>query len=229
MSVTPAPIIVNLTDLLTTIFIPLLLGISGWVAFFYQYFSDKPRIRGKILQVMYGQFPNPIKPSEQLTSFVLFLYLTNTRKNAVHLQRYDLEVDYGKGFKKMQIVRGIPENMNISFESNSGKISIPNFNKGLIYKHSKPIEFGVPFYGYLLFAGDIKYYQQKGRRFRISITDVFDHKHVFIANPEKHFIDIFNLQELFGIKIPVNAEIKDKRGNMPTNQSINIVTGNEVT
>ena len=79
MSVTPAPIIVNLTDLLTTIFIPLLLGISGWVAFFYQYFSDKPRIRGKILQVMYGQFPNPIKTSEQLTSFRIISLIEQTQ------------------------------------------------------------------------------------------------------------------------------------------------------
>jgi len=46
-------------------------AISGWASFLYQILSGKPKIKGKILQVMRGHMPNPERPSEQLTTFTL--------------------------------------------------------------------------------------------------------------------------------------------------------------
>lgn len=206
-------------DPITTIILPLVLGISGWFAFFYQYYSDKPKIKGKILQVMQGTIPNPQKTSEQMTAFFLFLYLTNTRKNAIHLRFYDLEVDFGEGFKKLNIIRGFQD--NFSFFSATGEIIFPGFVKGLIYKQSKPIEFGVPFYGYLVFGGDLEYHGKTAKRFKMTITDVFDHKHVFYAKPDKDFIDIYFLQELFGIKLPTNIPVGSPTTKKPQ-QGINL-------
>lgn len=175
--------------------------ISGWVAFTYQYFSDRPKVRGKILQVMRGTFQNPEQQSEKLTSFILFLYLTNRRKNAIHLSDYILEIDTGNGFERMKIIRGLnTQHVHFAYWQ-GGEVQIPDFNKGLIYKQSKPVEFGVPFYGYLAFGGDFKYYKADIRRYRITCVDVFDHKHKITTEPKK-FVDLFYLQEIFGIKIP---------------------------
>jgi hypothetical protein len=208
-----------------TLIIAIIAAVSGWATVAYQYFSDKPKVRGKILQVMHGSMTNPMKTSEKLATFVLFLYLTNARKNAVHLRNYELEVDVGKGYKKMLMVRGILDSTSFTFESESGDIIIPDFNKGLIYRQSKPVEYGVPFYGYLMFAGDIEYYAQKVRRCKIILTDVFDHKHKLTTKQEE-FVDIFYLQEIFNIRFPSNIPLKPAANLSQTNT--NLISGNEV-
>ncbi len=191
----------SLAESILTLVIAIIATISGWVAFIYQYFSDRPKVRGKILQVMRGTFKIPKEPPEELTTFILFLYLTNIRKNAVHISDYILEVDTGTGFERIKMIVGLAK-QNIHFGYwKGGEVQIPDFNKGLIYKQSKPVEFGVPFYGYLPFGGDIKYYKADIRRFRITCVDVFGHKHKITTEP-KNFVDLFYLQEVFGIKIP---------------------------
>ena len=192
---------VSLTESVLPLIVAMVATISGWVAFIYKYFSDRPKIKGKILQVMRGTFQNPENPSEKLTSFTLFLYLTNARKNAIHLSDYILEIDTGNGFERMKMIRGIT-NQTFHFEyGQGGEVQIPDFNKRLIHRQSKPIEFGLPFYGYLMFGGDFKYFKADIRRYRITCVDVFDHKHKITTEPKK-FVDLFYLQEVFGIKIP---------------------------
>jgi len=190
-----------LIESILALVIAIVATISGWVAFVYQYFSDRPKIRGKILQVMRGTMQNPERPSENLTMFMLFLYLTNARKNAIHLSDYILEIDTENKFEKMKIVRGLTAHPVHFMYGQGGEVSIPDFNKGLIYKQSKAVEFGTPFYGYLVFAGDLKYYKADIRRYRITCIDVFDHKHKTTTESKK-FVDLFYLQEVFGIKIP---------------------------
>ena len=183
-----------------TILIATVAAISGWVTVFYQYLSDRPKIKGKILQVMFGTFPNPEKPSESLTVFTLFLYLTNSRKNVIHISDYILEVETDHKFERMKIVRGFDQPLHFAY--GQSEVQFPDFSKGLlIYKQSKPVEFGIPFYGYIIFAGDVKYYKADITRFRITCVDVFDHKHEITTEP-KNFVDLFYLQEVFGIKIP---------------------------
>lgn len=218
----------TIIDPVLSLVVTILLGISGWVAFFYRYYSERPRIRGKILQVMTGNMANPTQLTERLTSFILFLYLTNARKNAIHLSNYILEVDAGNGFETVKMVRGFADSLNIHFSDRNGaEIQIPDFNKGLIYKQSKPVEYGVPFYGYLVFAGDIKYYDQKIKCFKITLVDIFDHKHKITANPEKDFVDLFYLQETFKIKIPNVVPSSHTPENTPQTAS-SLINGNDV-
>jgi hypothetical protein len=184
-----------------TLLIATVAAISGWATVVYEYFSDKPKIKGKILQVMRGTFQNPEKPSDSLTVFVLFLYLTNARKNNLHLSDYILEIDIGGRFERMKMIRGITDqSIHFGYEK-GGEVQIPDFNKGLIYKQTKAVEFGTPFYGYLAFAGDVKYHKADIQRYRITCVDVFDHKHK-ITTESKKFVDLFYLQEVFGIQIP---------------------------
>jgi hypothetical protein len=92
-----------------TILIAIVAAVFPWVALIYQHFSNKPKIKGKILQVMRGTFPNPERPSESLTTFTIFLYLTNARKNALHIRDYLLEIEAENKFEKMKIVRGLKQ------------------------------------------------------------------------------------------------------------------------
>lgn len=192
---------VSLTESVVADIIAILAAISGWIAFIYQYFSERPKIRGKILQVMRGTSENPDGTTESpITVFTLFLYLTNMRKNAVHVSDYILEVETEAGFEKMKTIYGIGET-RMHFYYGTGEIEIPDFNKGLIYKQSKPIEFGTPLYGYLPFAGDHKYFKANIKSFRITCVDVFGHEHKITTRP-KDFVNLIYLQEVFGIKIP---------------------------
>lgn len=213
-----------------TLLIAAIAAISGWVTVFYQYYSDRPKIKGKILNVMRGKLPNPSNPSETLTTFVLFVYLTNVRKSVVHLRDYILEIDNGNGFERMKIVRG--DMAHFHFDTAVGEIHIPDFEQGVIYKQSKPVEFGVPYYGYLMFAGDLKYYNSEIKRFRITCVDVFDHKHKVTAKPS-NFVDLFYLQEVFKIKTPIGG-IPTVEGTQPVivegvQSSSTLISGNEVT
>jgi hypothetical protein len=229
LSLTPSPQPTASLDVITVLVIPLIsliFGFSGWIAFLYDYYSSRPKIRGKILNVMRGQFDNPQKPSEKLTVFILFLYLTNLRKSAIHLSNFDLEVDVGKGFEKTQPIRGFG-NTNVHFAwSTGGEVQIPDFNKGLIYKQKKPIEFGVPFYGYLAFGADSKFYKAEINCYKIICTDIFDHKHVTKAKPEK-FVDLFYLQETFNIKIPLERQSINPPETTQT--TTNLISDNDVT
>jgi hypothetical protein len=210
----------SITETVLTLVIGVVGTISGWVAFCYQYFSEKPKIKGKLLNVMRGRMKNPENLSENLTVFTLFVYLTNARKNAVHVRDYILEVDNGNGFKKMKIIHG-----NLSgfrFDCADGEIQIPNFEQGVIYRQSKPIEYGVPYYGYLIFGGDLKYYDSEIKRYRVTCVDVFDNKHTITTKPDK-FRDLFYLQEVFKIKFP-NLE-----PNSGLYRPSNLISGNDVT
>ncbi len=212
-------------DSILTLIIAAAAAISGWVAFGYQYFSERPKIKGKLLQVMRGRMKNPENPSEDLTVFTLFLYLTNQRKNAIHLKNYILEVDEGHGFEKTKILRG--DLSKLKFGSKYGEIQLPNFEQSIIHKQSKPIEFGVPFYGYLMFGGHSKYYNAEIKRFRITCIDIFDHKHKITTKPDK-FVDMPYLQEIFKIKTPIPTT--SNQNIIECNQSTNNqISGNEVT
>jgi hypothetical protein len=175
-----------------------LIGFSGWVTFLYTYLSGRPKIKGKILQVMRGNFPNPGNPSETLASLTLFLYLTNARKSAVHLVDYELYIDAGEGFQQMKIVRSSPDAI-FHFAYSGRELEIPDFNKRLLFRQIRPIAFGVPFIGFLLFGGDVRYYTAKIRKFKLVCTDVFGHKHKIVAKPEE-FRDLPFIQDMFGVK-----------------------------
>ncbi len=172
-------------------------AVSGWIAVVITYLSGRPKIRGKILQVMRGTFPNPERRSEVLTSFVLFLYLTNARKSPVHLVDYELQIDAGEGFQGMKIVRSGPD-MAFHFEYSGSELQIPDFNRRLLYRQGKSIVFGTPFIGFLMFGGDAKYYKSAIREFRLTCTDVFGHKHRVIAEPDE-FRDLAYIQDMFGV------------------------------
>jgi hypothetical protein len=179
-------------------------SVSGWTTFGYQIITSKPKINGQIFNVIIGQIDNLDNSGEKLTSFLVYLYLTNERKNSVHILDYELEVDTGSGFEKLLRVYGVQNTPNWSFSSETNQIEIPDFNKKLIYAENKPVEYGAPLCGFVVFASknpQNSYIDSLGtNKYRVTIIDAFQEKHVIIASADK-FPNLFLLQDLAGIKL----------------------------
>ena len=179
-----------------------IIGLSGWVKFVYDRWTSKPRIEGKILNVMIGRMPNPEQQGKYLTSFLVFLYLTNLRKSSVHMLDYEIEIDPGQGFERLKRVYGIDKNSEWAFFDSSGeKVDIKNFQNNLIYKKPNPVEFGSLYLGHILFAGEESLYKKKIKRYKVTCIDALGGKHRFVSTP-KEFCNLYLLQELAGIKFP---------------------------
>ena len=186
---------------------PIIVGLFGWAAFLYDRWIATPRIKGKILNVMCGQFPNPQNPNETLTSFLVFLYLTNLHPNSVHILDYELEIEMEDkcGFKKLKRVYGLENTNNpIFLNPKKEEIIIPNLKDYLIYKKQNPIKFGDLYTGLILFAGDKNLYSKKVKKYKIICIDALNKKHKFITDQES-FINLYRLLELFGIKLPAQS------------------------
>jgi hypothetical protein len=118
--------------------------------------------------------------------------------------QYDMEIDLGKGFEQVQRAWGT-SGLNINLGSwISRGIQIPDFMNRLLIRQDRAVEFGIPLKGILLFLGNIKYYQAKVKRFRITCTDIFGRKHKITAKPET-FPALEDLEDQFGVKITQEA------------------------
>ena len=167
-------------DFQTLLYILLVIGgLSGWIALIFDRLSEKPKIRGRIVQVMRGQFKNPENPLETLTSFTIFLYLTNTRKSSAQLIDYALLIPSGRfRFQRMKILLGTLDNLHFGYQGR--ELNIPDLNQRLLNHQTKPVELGASLTGFLIFLGDASYYKADIQKYRLICTDVFGRKHKIV-------------------------------------------------
>ena len=186
--------------------ISILVALSGWGKIIYDWFTSKPKIKGQIFNVIIGDMPDPNDPTRTLTTFNLYLYLTNTRKNTVHILDYELEVDTGDGYEKVERVYGAHKVQNWSFHSETYNIKIPDYPKKLITAQAKPVEYGIPLHGFVLFASrkPSKLFKQHIKRFRVTCIDAFGNRHKIVSS--KQFPNLYLLQDLAGIEITPKKE-----------------------
>jgi len=188
----------------TILIISILVALSGWGTFIYNITTSTPKISGQIFTVIIGQMDNPENPSEKLTSFMAYLYLTNERKNSVHILDYELEVDSGNGFEKLLRVYGVQNVKNWDFSGGTHSIEIPDFNQKLIYAENKPVEYGSPLHGFVVFASKKpqKSFIESGHiyKYKVTVIDAFQKKHEIISSTDK-LPNLYLLQDLAGIKL----------------------------
>jgi hypothetical protein len=184
------------------IVISTILGISGWAKLAYDYIVSKPKIAGRVFNIITGSMPHPNIPNKQLTTFLVYLYLTNKRKSPIHILDYEMEIDAGKGYKHVDRVFGINNTNNWTFTDTQGQLlEIPNFQDKLIYKSARPVEYGQPLHGFVFFAGDASYYGLSREKYKITCRDVFGNKHKIVYKP-KESENLFLLQDIAGIRMP---------------------------
>ena len=188
----------------TILTISILVAFSGWAKFLYDILTNKPKISGQIVNVIIGDMANVDNPSGALTACIVYIYLTNKRRNSVHILDYELEIDLGSGFEKLMRMYGVQNVKDWHFTSETHKIEIPDFNRKLIYAENKPVEYGSPLHGFVLFASkkpQSSYISNLStNKYKVPIIDAFQNKHKIITSANE-FPNLFLLQDLAGIKL----------------------------
>lgn len=178
-----------------------LISISGWCTFLYNHFTYKPKIVGKVYQVVKGQFTHLENGTHvPYTSFLVYLYLTNKGRDPIHFEDIKLRIQSDGHFYDAKRVYGV-EKVNFTMSDPSGKpMDISNFNKSLIYTQDKPIEYGKTFSGFALFAGDSDLFMHDQYAYEVTILDVFGNEHT-IYTRSKDLGSIDRLKELTGFNL----------------------------
>lgn len=177
------------------------IAFSGWVKVLYDHVTSRPKIRGRVFQMMRAQMAHPQKQGGSLAAFIAYLYLVNKRRNTIHVLDYELEIKVGRKWVKLARVYGI-HNVRSSFDAVSGdNIQIKNFEDNLIYRKSKPVEYGQPLHGWIVFAGSEELYKCDVLAYRLTCVDAFHNKHRIVTKP-KEFENLFLLQDVADVQMP---------------------------
>ncbi len=183
----------------------LLLALSGWGKVVYDYVAARPRIRGRIFNVMRGQMKHPSDEAKTLTSFIGYLYLLNTRRNSMHVLDFELEILFGGKWVRLDRVYGIHNVQNLNFSAPDGtEIKIENFSKNLIYRKNEAVDYGKPLHGWIVFAGEASLHKATIEKYKVTCIDAYRNKHVFETGPGE-FENLYLLQDMAGIAIPDSA------------------------
>lgn len=183
----------------------LLLALSGWGKVVYDYVAARPKIRGRIFNVMRGHMKHPSDEARILTSFVTYLYLINTRRNSMHLLDFELEVNHGGQWVRLDRVYGIHNVQNLRFDAPDGtEIKIESFNKNLIYRKNEPVDYGKPLHGWIVFAGDPSLHEANIEKYKVTCVDAYRGRHTF-ETTRRDFENLNLLQDMAGIAIPESA------------------------
>ncbi len=184
----------------------LLLALSGWGKVVYDFVAARPRIRGRIFNVMRGQMNDPRQTTSTLTSFVIYLYLVNTRRNSVHLLDFELEICFKGKWMRLDRIYGIHNVQNLSFNAPDGiEIKIDNFSDNLIYRKNDPVDYGKPLHGWIVFAGEASLHKSDIEKYKVTCIDAFRKKHSFEIVP-RDFENLYLLQDVAGVSIPESAK-----------------------
>jgi hypothetical protein len=168
------------------------------ITFVIQSYLNRPKIRGKIFNVISAEWSNPLLGIHK-ASFWVYVYLTNYHRNSISLVDYEFEIDFGNGYVKLERVYGdistaLPSIVTV--KDDKGKdIQLKNLGSHLLYKNSRPVQYGQFIHGFVMFAGDLSLHHQKPLRVKFTCIDVFSNRHVICARKEE-FINFNLLLEL---------------------------------
>jgi hypothetical protein len=180
---------------LATFMVNAVLALSGWASLLYERTTYKPRIRGKVFNIMRGHVQRgPV----EFTSFFTFLHLTNSRRNAVTILDFQMEAQFGGVWHKLTRPYDFRVNM-ANFTDNQGQ-PIPFTDQQMIFGKGSSLEFGRPLQGWIMFLGDPTFFRQDATKYRVTCRDELDGVHVFETAPEQ-FEDLGLLIELTGLRV----------------------------
>lgn len=166
-------------------------------AFLYTWLSNKPRVRGRLNYVLFS----PLETEEEkqgITALVIHITLTNLGRHPVFIEDYQLEIDRGRGYqgiKRLTRIKGFPR-----FLIGQDSIRVNNWREWLIYFPSKPVEYGSPLSGMVVFfiKEPLSGLEDSINKYRLTAVDAFGKRHVFESIP-KAFVDSGRLVEMFEI------------------------------
>jgi hypothetical protein len=186
----------------------LALALSGWTKVIYDLTTSKPRVSGRIMNIMRGQARMLEIEDQVFTSFTAYLYVVNTRKSSIHLLDYALEARVGKKWVKLGRWYALHNLKELTFYAPDGApIVIERFSDHLIYRKDQAAEYGKPLHGWAIFLGPADLHMADIAEYRLRCIDAFANTHT-IKNVPSEFADIALLEELTPIRIPASARAK---------------------
>lgn len=204
---TPKRSVINITFIITAI-----VGLSGWTKVLFDWYTSTPKIEGRVLGIITGEWQADNQPTR--TSLWVYLYLVNERKNAVHILDYELEFDVGYGFERALRVYGTKNLQNIKtvFKGGNASLPFPDISKNLIYSKRLPVEYGAPLHGFALFVTNRRYADFQGAEIGLRVTciDAFGNRHL-IECPKDEKLNLYLLNDI------ADVQIQDKISNVGGN------------
>lgn len=142
------------------------------------------------------------------TTFLTYIYLTNSRKNEAHVLDCEMEIEINGKYVKLDRAYGTQNVQNYTFLDKAGQaITIPDINRKWVFQKEKPIEFGKPLHGFVLFLGSPELYEKQPTSYRIRILDAFYKKRTFVTRRED-LPNLYLLADMAGITLPLQVGIK---------------------
>lgn len=157
-------------------------ALSGWFKVYYDHISTKPKITGRLLTSINGLMN--FKGSD-LSSFVVYPYLLNARKNVVHILDYQLHIKLSDGWHRLDAAYGFHKAENFTFSSDDGEIKIKDFSTSFIYTRKEGVQQGIPLHGWLMFLGDRSFYGQEVLAYKLVCVDANLVSHDVITKSKK--------------------------------------------
>jgi hypothetical protein len=130
--------------------------------------DPRPRIQGTVNTVLHA--PLALPEGREITAIMLHATVTNARQYPVHLVSYDLEVDRGRGPERLKRLRRVQ-----SFPAlTTGDQQITFTNDALLYWPLRPVEYGTPLVGVVVFyIEEPEVTEDSVRRYSFTVTDIF--------------------------------------------------------
>lgn len=189
-----------------TLIVTSAVGAAAWVKILYDHITSRPKLRGSIINVMTGSFNHQGQPR---TGLIPYLYLTNLRRNQVHVLDYEMEVKTTVGWQRVDRIFGVvaPGQAPVFSGITGGSFSIEGFTDKLIWRDHTPVQYGLPHRGFLLFAGPPELHGAQVVKYRITCVDAFGRRHKVSVRP-KDMRSPYLLTDLTGVMLPYDQLIK---------------------
>ena len=147
----------------------------------YKLYTEKPKIEGRILTAWHGVQNESTGKNLDWTYYFVYPAITNSGTRPIHILDYELEIDFGDGFKKIPRVYAVDQIKNWNFDF----LKIDDFNEKLIYLKDGKLTHGKILHGFIVFGiGDGSFHQKKSKTYKLICIDVFNKKHEIIQKAD---------------------------------------------
>lgn len=161
-------------------------------AFIVARLDPKPKIKGQINTILHS--PLGLPDGREITALMLHVTLTNSTKNPAHVMSYRLEIDRGRGREELPRLKRLYALPALT----AGDQRIILDEKVLIYRPPRPVEYGAPLIGMIVF-----YLEEPGvgeeviKEYKLVVTDVLGNQHNIGYRRGQSSPDGFDSVELF--------------------------------
>lgn len=181
--------------------IAVIVALSGWMKVYLDHIGNRPKMAGRILCVLKGHIENNGKV---YTNLLLYPYITNTRKNEVHILDYELfyKENWHSSWKPVPRAYGFEKINNFYSTSSEGEqINLSNLKEKLIYTKGGIVKHGMALHGWIPFMGPPDLHALDEYKHKLVCIDAFGRRHSIVQGRDKG-VSIYLVMELADMSLP---------------------------